>query len=357
MPTNILPTIDADGHVQEPDSIWARYLPDRLKPFAPRRQRDSRGRLRTSIGTDLKPLIPVPESMMAPGPEGGRSGKARLAEMDRQRIERSVLFPTTGLMFPGLHNLELQVALSRAYNDWLREFCEPDPKRLLGVAVVPQLDPVESVSEARRAVTELGFRGIMVRPNPIGGRCIDDSAFDPLFSLCEELDVPLCIHEGTTQDVPQSGLDRYDNFAMRHVASHPHEQQLAMCALVMGGVLERHPKLRALFLESGCGWLPYWMDRMDEHVEAWHFATAKLPLKPSEYIRRQCFVSCDPNERMLLPTLSLAGEDVIVFATDYPHPDAVAGDLVGHIDSRAELSREAVEKVLVRNAQRCFALN
>lgn len=354
MPT--LPAIDADGHVQEPEAIWARLLPPRLRPFAPRYQRDSRGRLRMIVGGEQKPLIPVPESMLGSGPAGGHDPKARLAEMDRQRIEKSVLFPTTGLMFQGLSRAELQIALCRAYDDWLSEFCGADPARLLGVAVVPQLDPVECLSEARRAVCELGFRGVMLRPNPIGGRTLGDPIWDPLFELCTELDVPLCIHEGTTQDVPQSGRDRFDNFAMRHVASHPHEQQLAVETLVMGGALERHPKLRVVFLESGCGWLPYWLDRMDEHVEAWHFATAKLPLKPSEYFRRQCFISCDPNERSLPSVLSLCGDDNVVFATDYPHPDAVAGDLVAQISERAELSAQSIEKVLRSNAERCFQI-
>ncbi len=351
-----LPAIDADGHVQEPESAWARHLPEHYRPFAPRRQRDSRGRTRVIIGGEEKPYIPFPDAMLPALPAGGHDPKARLADMDRQRIARSLLFPTMGLMFAGLARADVQIALCRAYNDWLREFCDADPARLLGVAVVPQLDPLECLVETRRAVGELGFRGVMLRPNPIGGRSLHDPAWDPLYALLAELDVPLCVHEGTTQEVPQSGRDRFDDFVMRHVASHPHEQQLGVLALVMGGALERHPGLRAVFLESGCGWLPHWLDRMDEHVEAWHFAMPKPPLRPSEYFRRQCFVSCDPNERALPAVVSLCGEDVVVFASDYPHPDAVAGDLVAQITDRAELSQQAIEKLLVGNAARCFGL-
>jgi predicted TIM-barrel fold metal-dependent hydrolase len=122
-------------------------------------------------------------------------------------------------------------------------------------------------------------------------------------------------------------------------------------------VLERHPGLRVVFLESGCGWLPHWLERMDEHVHAWAHAIAKLPLTPSEYFQRQCFVSCDPSERTLPAVVELAGEDAVVFATDYPHPDALTGDLVGRIADSPALSPAAREKILRVNAIRCFGLD
>ena len=349
--------IDADGHVQEPDAAWERYLAPRYRPFAPRSLRDDQGRLRQMVGGELKPYIPVPDGGSWEIPAGGHDPKRRLADMDRQGIEASVLFPTFGLMFAGLERTDVQTALCHAYNDWLHEYCGADPQRLLGVAVVPQHDLLESLAEARRCVRELGFRGVMMRPNPIRGRTLDEPYWDPLWSLLEEQGVPLAVHEGTTQEVPQSGRDRFDNFTLRHVCSHPHEQQIACVGLLMGGVLQRHPALRVVFLESGCGWLPHWLERMDEHMDAWGHATAKLPLRPSEYFRRQCFVSCDPQERTIPSVVELAGEDCVVFATDYPHPDAISGDLVAKIADREGLRSSAKEKILRTNALRCFGLD
>jgi predicted TIM-barrel fold metal-dependent hydrolase len=95
---------------------------------------------------------------------------------------------------------------------------------------------------------------------------------------------------------------------------------------------------------------------MDEHMEAWGHATAKLPLRPSEYFQRQCFVSCDPQERSLASVVELAGDGCVVFATDYPHPDALSGDLVARIAGRPELAAAAKEKILRRNAERCFGI-
>src|SRR5262245_5968184 len=349
-----IPAIDADGHVQEPADAWERHLAPRWRSYAPRTVRDDRGRVRQVVGGELKPCVPTPDSGDWEIPAGGHDPKQRLADMGRQGVERSLLYPTFGLFFAGLERADVQVALCRAYNDWLAEFCSADAHRLIGVAVVPQSDLGEALAEARRCVRELGFRGVMMRPNPVRSRTLGDPQWDPLWTLLEEHGVPLAVHEGTTQDLPQSGRDRFDNFTMRHVCSHPHEQQIACVGLLIGGVLERHPRLRVVFLESGCGWLPHWLERMDEHMEAWGHATAKLPLRPSEYFRRQCFVSCDPQERTIPSVVELCGDECLVFATDYPHPDALSGDLVARITARPQLDAAAKEKILFRNAEKCF---
>ncbi|HVN39989.1 MAG TPA: amidohydrolase family protein, partial [Myxococcota bacterium] len=120
---------------------------------------------------------------------------------------------------------------------------------------------------------------------------------------------------------------------------------------------EQHPGLRVVFLESGCGWLPHWLERMDDHCAAWGHALAKLPLAPSEYFRRQGFVSAEPGERSLAAVVSQVGDDCIVFATDYPHPDALRGDVVGRVAGRDDLSSASKHKILRANAARCFALD
>src|SRR5262245_35738527 len=174
--------IDADGHVQEPAEAWATHLDARYRAFAPRTLRDDRGRIRHVVGGELKPHIPVP----APGweiPAGGHDPERRLADMDRQGVAQSVLFPTFGLMFAAIPRTDVQAALCRAYNDWLHEFCRADRERLVGIAVVPQNDVGECLTEARRGVRQLGFRGVMLRPNPVQGRGIAHPMWDRILSL------------------------------------------------------------------------------------------------------------------------------------------------------------------------------
>lgn len=348
-------TIDADGHVQEQPEALARFLPPEYQCYAPRYYQDEQGHYRQAVGGQSLPYIPAPEGGWDI-PDGGHDPKLRLADMDMQGVAQSVLFPTLGLTFAGLDDAAVQIVLCRAYNDWLAEFCSADAARLIGVAVVPQSDLAACMTETRRAVRDLGFRAVMLRPNPVRGRGLDHASWDPLWELLQELDVPLAVHEGTTGDLPQSGRDRFDNFVMRHVASHPHEQQLACLGLIMGGVLERHPALRAVFLESGCGWLPHWLERMDEHCESWGHAIAPSPLQPSEYFARQCFISCDPAEKGISAFVSQLGADSLVFASDYPHPDAITENIVGQIADRPDLAESDKRKILENNARRCFGL-
>ncbi len=163
--------------------------------------------------------------------------------MDAEGIERSILFPTTGLFFGGIEDDRAQIALCRTYNDWLGEYCEADRDRLVGIAAVPQNDLAVAAEEARRAVVEYGFVGVMVRPNPIRGRSLHHPAYEPLWKVMEERNVTICVHEGTTQNVIQAGRDRFEAFALRHACSHPLEQQMGCLSLICGGVLERHPGL------------------------------------------------------------------------------------------------------------------
>jgi predicted TIM-barrel fold metal-dependent hydrolase len=351
-----LRVIDVDGHFDEPQSAWERYLDPRFRDLAPRLVFDNRGRPRVQVGGRTKPYIPAPAGPRLDQVPGAYDPKARLAAMDREGIDVMTMFPTKGLFFFGIERLDVTVALCRAYNDWARDFCAAAPARLLAPALLPQMDVAESVAELRRAVGELGLRGAMLRPNPIGGRTLDDPALEPLWSLIEEAGVPLVLHEGTTQDVPQVGLDRWDNFLFRHMVTHPFEQQMAILSLVCGGVLERHPGLRVLVVEAGVGWVPYWLERMDHHAEKWGHASLRLPLEPSEYFLRQCYVSADADEELLPLVVAAIGDDNVCFSTDYPHPDHTFEGVVARLAGRTDLSESAKRKILGDNGARLFGL-
>jgi predicted TIM-barrel fold metal-dependent hydrolase len=122
---------------------------------------------------------------------------------------------------------------------------------------------------------------------------------------------------------PTLGADRFDTFAGRHLCSHPMEQMAAMADMVLGGALERHPELKVAFLESGTGWLPYWLARLDDHI-SWMGGTetAGLSLSASEYFDRQCVISSDPEDPLVSRTIESVGADHVVWASDFPHPDA-----------------------------------
>lgn len=350
--------VDADGHVQEPAEMWPKYLEKRYHLLAPCLVTDSQGKVRRQIAGSMMPHIAGAKLNNAAqeGRAGGYDPRARLTDMDSEGIDIAVLFPSTGLFFAGIEQLDVQAALCRAYNDWVYDYRQASPARLVGIAMAPQTDITEALVETRRAHAKLGCHGLFLRPNPVGGRTLDDPYFEPLWTLLEELDTPLAVHEGTTQNLPEAGLERYQNFLFRHAVSHPHEQQMACMELICGGVLERHPKLRVVFLESGCGWIAHWIERLDHHMKYWGHTSLPLKLKPSEYFARQCFISADPDEAIIPGIVETLGADTLVFASDYPHPDGVFPGVVAELADREDLDEKTKAKILGTNALRLFGV-
>jgi ketosteroid isomerase-like protein len=161
-----------------------------------------------------------------------------------------------------------------------------------------------------------------VRPNPCLGRSLCDRAYDGLWDAAEELDVPVGIHEGSSVIVPTLGSDRPFNPLVLHAVSHPFEEMLACAQLIAFGVLERHPGLRPLFLESGGGWAPFWLERLDEQAESFGAFCPDMKLRPREYFERQCAISFEVGERTLPALAPFVRTDRIVWGSDYPHHDA-----------------------------------
>jgi len=300
-----------------------------------------------------------------------------LQDMDREGVDIGVLFPTTGLGFCWYEDMdsELSAALCRAYNNWLSDYCSLAPERMLGMALLPVQDVDLAVAELRRAVCELGMAGVFWRPNSHFGRRISDEAYEPIFSLAQELRVPIAYHEGNTGYVSPlrgggsegygfkwfgSGRDE-TRFAM-HAARHPMEQMGAFISLASEGAFDRFPRLNFAFLESGCGWLPYWLERLDVmHANPIYNKSYHGERRPSDYFKRgQCFISCEAEEAEEgVPVLRrLLGEDCLMWASDYPHPDAVVyfPNTVGPIVDDEHLSPEFRRKVLWDNPARFYNL-
>ena len=368
------PVIDADGHVWEPIDLWERFIDPAYQHKAPRTWPGAGQQKRLEIEGEAMPKIdgtnPSPpifweylrKLMESRHPEGVARAfppDLYLRDLDREGIDQVVLFPTLGLIVMGREYQDrgLAAAVAQAYNNWLAEYCSYAPGRLLGAAMIALHDLDAAVVEARRAVQELGMRTLFLRPNPLYGRTLDDPAYDPFYAEVERLGVPIAIHEGGGSRLPAAGGDRFKTHLMSHLPSHPFEQMLALESLIFGGVFERFPKLEAIFLESGCGWLPYWLDRMDEHQEYLGAIEApELTMKPSDYFRRQCWISTECEERGLRHVIDWIGDDQIVFASDYPHPDGKFPDALSNFLELPGVSAASKRKILCDNALKLYHL-
>jgi predicted TIM-barrel fold metal-dependent hydrolase len=366
MSKNGLRIVDVDGHVREADDLFEKYLEAPFRARAPKIEKVANGQLLFRLEGDRHHRRPdeTPFRIKEDGAPVNENRhlatdpKDRLRAMERDGIERGLLFPSAGLYLPSVEEEAYAAALCRAYNNWLYDYCNTDPKRLMGVGVVPVQDVKLAIEEARRAVNELGFKGIFVRPNPVKGRNIDDPYYDPLYRTIVELAVPLLVHEGSGAFLPTAGADRFaGQWFFTHTISHPFEQMLASLGLICRGSLERNPELQVVFLESGAGWLPYWLWRMDEHYEILPFQVPWLKMKPSDYFRRQCFTSFEADETRLGEVISSIGADRVVFASDYPHWDATFPGVTEMILGREDLDAETKRKIMGENAARLLRLD
>ena len=330
--------IDADGHIRESIAGIREFLAPRWqrRNLFPNDEwdRDLRGKL------GAKP----------DGPED------QLAAMDKDGIDVMVLYPTAGLHVNALHEPDFAGAASRAYNGWLHRFCHANPTRMKFVALLAPQDPKAAAEELDRAVTEHGAVGGVLPTYVPRMPDFGDRLYDPIYAMAERLGVGLSFHTGTSAD--SLGGQRFRKFLSAHTIDHPAEQMMALIATVVGGVFERFPALNLAYLESGIGWVPYMMDRLDEEVEKRGNDEAPYLTKPpSEYIRSgRVFFGVECGEKTIFDGVRWGLEGSLLYSSDYPHWDGDWPHTVTAIRGRTDLSDDTKKKMLHDNAVRFYKL-
>jgi uncharacterized protein len=332
--------IDADGHVTESQEQIARYLEE------PYRRRPTTFPFWPWDGWDRRLL----------GTLGHWAGdaKAWLQALDEGGVETTVLYPTLGLFASFLRDREWAVALCRAYNTLLHEEFTRASPRLRAVALLPLQDPEAAARELRRAVRELACVGGMLAAD--GPHLLGDGRFDPVYEEAQRLDTMLAVHASGSH-LGGAGVEMFERFIQAHTVSHPFGQMRQMTSMIFEGVPERFPELRLAFLEAGCGWGPYWMERMDDEYAKRAAEAPVLKRRPSEYVRNgRIYFSCEADEWLLPQAVKLVGDNQIVFASDYPHWDHSFPGSIGEIRDRGDLAGIQKQKILADNARRLYRL-
>ena len=344
---------DADLHTFEPDDLWVRYLDERFREYAPRPGPKAPRTHRKQASRHLH---------LRAAADAGYDARSHLQAMDIEGIDVGVLFGTRGRHVQMRDDLdpELADALARAHNDWTRDFCAENPRRLKFAAQIAYHDVGLAVREAERAVERLGAVAVIGNPNPVNGRHVHDPCLEPLWQAIERLGVPLCFHPtgvwGLRDDIGARFVGHAGTQMIANAARNPFELMLAFSSFVIGGVFERHPKLRCGFLEGGCAWLPWWLWRLDDTWEKFpEDADVPLSLRASEYFRRQCYVGADAGEGYLGDVVAAIGDANIVIATDYPHRDSLFPEAIRTLLGREDVSPAAKTKMLWDNAARLYA--
>ena len=245
--------------------------------------------------------VPIESAINPACAAGAADLDQRLADMDAEGIDVQVLFGGLIIGLTSYDDAGFALDVARAYNDWLLgKVCGHNPERLKGVATVPLQDVSAAIAEAER-VRAAGRRR---RHDPAGGRrraTSTTTTLQPFFEACAVADLAVAVHSAPGMNLPLPAPERFANYAQVHCLSFPVDQMVAFTALAMGGVLDRFPTLRVAFLESGTGWVPYFVHRMHEHLEKRAELVPAMRTDPRELLARgQCYFSFEAEEPLLV---------------------------------------------------------
>jgi predicted TIM-barrel fold metal-dependent hydrolase len=371
--------ISADNHVSEPLTLWD-SLPPHLRSEAPHLEvRDGRtcvvveGRVLTRLpvpkelmsdvrwkegeeipsGELLKKIAESEELSQLVSPEAS-DPDGRLRDLDRDGVYAEVMFPNQ-LIFTlfRLTNPELQIALCRLYNDWLNDGYSSSP-RFIKIAALPMLDIDESIKEMRRC-SQRGFRGVLlpVHPDYLGHR-YNHPDYEPLWTAAEELGMPVHFHSGTGRE--QRPARNPGGAVINYVITVGGADE-TVCFLTGSGVLARHPDLKVVMVECGAGWLGWVLTAMDDAYREHHLMVEpKLELLPSEYFRRQGYVTFQ-NDPVGLNNLQFTGDQSLMWGCDYPHLEGTWPHSLRYLEAQmTNVPDESVQRILWGNAAALYGV-
>ncbi|HTE14926.1 MAG TPA: amidohydrolase family protein [Burkholderiales bacterium] len=279
----------------------------------------------------------------------------RLKDAQLDGVDAEVIFGILGAA-TRLGDEEAAHEMFRIYNDWLADFCRHYPDRYIGLACLPFGDVGAAVKEAHRTA-KLGLRGLELscswNMEPMWHRM-----WEPLWQAVSEVNLPLHFHtfpaispEERERTPPESR--RAAQFT--NVSRFQLNLANILAAIIGAAVLERYPRLRISFGESGIGWIPYVLDRMDFEWED-RFRDLGLKMKPSDYWKRQCKATFqyDPIGVKLIDDL---GVETLMWGSDYPHTDGVWPESSKYIDEQFNgLPADIVRKITCENAGKFYGL-
>ena len=323
--------------------------------------------LTASVGSTGRPYVPgqnqrvdvmASTGLYADGKKGVRrpaDAPLRVKDMERDGVQAEVIFGILGAA-SRLGDHEAASEMFRIYNDWLVEFCRPYQDRMIGLACLPYGDIDAAVKEVHR-VAKLGLRGMELS-------CSWDMEpmwhpmWEPLWQAVNDVNLPLHFH--TFPALPPGTADKQKGLTRRaaqftSVAGFQMNLVNILAAVIGRAVLERYPNVRISFGESGIGWIPYALDRMDFEWED-RFRDLGLKMKPSDYWRRQCKATFqfDPIGTKMIHEM---GVETLMWGSDYPHPDGVWPQSSKYIEEQfGQLPQDVVRKITCENAGRFYGL-
>lgn len=330
---------DADSHVSEPLNLWQERLPAKYRDKAPRMLKEHEGKpgawwlieegrephnviLGFGANKTLEELQQFLKGFSYAGAHrGGWDPAQRVKDMDQDGVTGDVLYTTLGFRMFWIRDAGFQRACFQVYNDWLAEFCSYSPKRLKGLGLISLYDPKQGAEDLEDCAKK-GLAGGLIWASPPDELPFYSKVYDSFWTAAQELRMPLSLHEF-------AGFERiyWESTAEKRTVANAvasHEVETTFATFILSGILERFPRLKIISAELNCGWLAYFLHRMDRafdsrgvRLQGSPFPT-KLTMKPSEYFRRQLFATFIDDPYGLAHRDEI-GVDNLLWSSDFPH--------------------------------------
>jgi uncharacterized protein len=377
--------IDSDSHLSEPHDLWTSRAPARLKNRVPR-VKMLNGK-RTWVIDDDQPLSALGACPISVVRKDGSKSRSlefmgwqieevhpgsydvakRLEVLDASHIFAQIVYPNVlgfGGQNAGKVDAELRIASIEIYNDAMAEMQTESKGRLYPMALLPWWDVKESVKETIRA-KKMGLRGVVINSDPhyhSGIPDLGDRHWDPMWETCAGLGMPVNFHIGgsdATMDLSGGFFWPSASEGMRCVVGSAmlffHNSQV-MANIIVSGILDRHPTIKFVSVESGIGWIPFLLETLEyqiaENAAGQHFA-----LTPQEYFARNVYGCFWFEQRNLLDSIRQCGVDNVMFETDFPHPTCFYPEPLRQASpALAALDPVSRRKVLSGNAAKLYSI-
>ena len=355
--------ISCDSHATEPSDLLFERVDKKFHDRLAHVRIDDDG-TKWHIVEGMEPARWVADNDMLEGEDRVRNAvdgsiETRLAHQDIDGVDGEIIFPNKFLTIFPTKDPEFSFAQIRAYNDWAWEFYGPYVNRLSPMAIIPTMDIDLAIEEIER-VKKMGYRGLTLPVKPVYG---STSALDPhynkpeyhrLWDCVEDVELPVTCHVGTGKD-PRTARG-YGGAVTNYVAHALSPSVELMSILCSSGVMERHPKLRVVSVESGVGWIPWCGQAMDEaYIKHHMWSSPRLQELPSYYLKTRCFGTFMEDPVGLALCEEFGYQDSMLWSSDYPHQEGTWPHTAQAIERQMNrLSEETRTRILGENAAKLF---